>query len=205
MTRRFSVSGGGESTLRPAGNRRAEPQPRAATRGRIGQANERQQRHAINLSSGTPRPKTMKESLLRQVSWLSVQRAPPTFPDASSGMCWRSARRLQLRGQPRNSDLAAWHRIPVLIPLRGTFNGSKSSWGISDMSSARPLHLVLEYKNTTTCSGVSRASASQFAGLLLVSLRLDCSALILLCSIFPGSDFFSTWPCKGDQHLSVPR
>jgi len=56
----------------------------------------------------------MKESSLRQVSWLSVQRAPPTFPDASSGMCWRSARRLQLRGQPRNSDLAVRHRIPVL-------------------------------------------------------------------------------------------
>jgi hypothetical protein len=27
----------------------------------------------------------MKESSLRQVSWLSVQRASPTFPDASSG------------------------------------------------------------------------------------------------------------------------
>src|SRR5574343_77516 len=34
-----------------------------------------------NLSSGTPRPKTMKESSLRQVSWLSVQRASPAFPD----------------------------------------------------------------------------------------------------------------------------
>ena len=127
MTRRFSVSGGGESTLRSAANRCDRPRrPRATTRGRIGQANERQERHAINLSSGTPRPKTMKESSLRQVSWLSVQRAPPTFPDASSGMCWRSARRLQLRGQPRNSNLAVRHRIPVLIPRRGTINGTES-------------------------------------------------------------------------------
>lgn len=170
MTRRFSVSGGGESTMRSAGIRRDQPRrQRVATRGRIGQTNERQARHAINLSSGTPRPKTMKESSLRQVSWLSVQRASPTFPDASSGMCWRSARRLQLRGQPRNSDLAAWHRIPVLIPRGGTINGSESrlnrrgvsrrhSYYIRCLNNRTQLPVVVVVRNSISASLFSRSS-----------------------------------------------
>ena len=86
--------GGGRRTLLPDARTR-----RSATERTIGNCNV--WIHERPFVRDTPPQNSGKKDSLRQVSWLSVLRVSPAFPDASSGWGWRNARRLQLRGQPR--------------------------------------------------------------------------------------------------------
>jgi hypothetical protein len=80
-------------------------------------------RHRISQSSlwDTP-PKAFAYDHDRwQVSWLAGRRfKPPSQGWNPQWQSWPSARRLQLRGQPRNFIHQDEHRIPFLYPLRDT-------------------------------------------------------------------------------------
>lgn len=76
---------------------------------------------------------------------------PPSRID-SSGTGWRNAPDYSCGG---SSGIQVDNLVPnsLLIPVRGTFNGSKSNRPALNMSSNKPLHIVTNINTTTKYSG----------------------------------------------------
>jgi len=95
-----------------AGVRHATPPARDLQRQRPPRATNRVSWMLSCRSPGTPRPKPSSYECHGRSPGSRVAALRPPSRKSSSGLGWRKTRRLQLRGQPRNSNAHVRHRIP---------------------------------------------------------------------------------------------